>query len=712
MKNAVFFFALLWVLIAEAQAQQARRRLSYSQLFEEIQKHPDTVYRLENAEIYYNDKTDHTRFGYVKIPREKLSSMGFSIFSFGKILSWRPDNEINEMEKTEYIKPNIPNLIGRYNLFSIDMGTYGYSHPHPEYEKYLDSLLPVITINKSIILRDVYWSHSTSFAIRRFRFKKDFIFYFSENKDNPATKNKELVKVPSFEKCEFEQLLEIQNSSSKISNDSERETTYFLFCKFFEINADHSNSLMILKKNSIKYFNSREFNQIELADCKINRLRIRSPRNNNFAENITIKNCHFIVGEKNETFEYGLSISSFNAKQIKIDSCTFEKVPDEWKKKNDKIWNEAGLQDVSCEKLSISNSVFNSHFYLIGCKVSEEFFLENNEFRNDFSLGSGSAKSGFAHNIINLENAYIPYKQFQKGLSTEIKKGKTTVYYGNTHQELADEIEYDHLVTYYNKFLKVYRDQNDKVSYNACFVALKRLETRRLGYLYSKNRTNLDLWLQWKFNELLDYLCEYGTNPFLALSHSIRIMLLFALFLCFFASSKDYLQPSEFRGALQRWGLALQKEGGFTEIYSEEVQKKLDNLESFRKTLELSTGNVPSVLAFFLQPLFFSAKLYYNLQKWFLRRIDFTRGNWQEMSRKKRMWVSMRIFVAIVLLLFWGLFMRVLNSLALSMNCFVTLGYGEIKAKGIAKYLVVLEGVFGWTMLTIFSASLITQLMG
>jgi hypothetical protein len=61
--------------------------------------------------------------------------------------------------------------------------------------------------------------------------------------------------------------------------------------------------------------------------------------------------------------------------------------------------------------------------------------------------------------------------------------------------------------------------------------------------------------------------------------------------------------------------------------------------------------------------------------------------------------------------LLWGLIMRVLNSLALSFNAFVTLGYGEIEAKGIARYFCVMEGVLGWFLLSIFSVSLISQIL-
>ncbi len=56
-------------------------------------------------------------------------------------------------------------------------------------------------------------------------------------------------------------------------------------------------------------------------------------------------------------------------------------------------------------------------------------------------------------------------------------------------------------------------------------------------------------------------------------------------------------------------------------------------------------------------------------------------------------------------------FKQMLNAMALSMNAFVALGYGDMPAKGIARYLAVFEGLTGWFLLSIFSSSLISQIL-
>lgn len=64
------------------------------------------------------------------------------------------------------------------------------------------------------------------------------------------------------------------------------------------------------------------------------------------------------------------------------------------------------------------------------------------------------------------------------------------------------------------------------------------------------------------------------------------------------------------------------------------------------------------------------------------------------------------IFKAILFLL-----VSFANAFTLSLNSFVTLGFGHIPTKGVAKYFTILQGFIGWFLLTIFSVSLISQVL-
>jgi len=52
-----------------------------------------------------------------------------------------------------------------------------------------------------------------------------------------------------------------------------------------------------------------------------------------------------------------------------------------------------------------------------------------------------------------------------------------------------------------------------------------------------------------------------------------------------------------------------------------------------------------------------------------------------------------------------------LNAMTLSLNSFVTLGFGSIPTTGLARYVCILQGFLGWFLLSIFTASLINQVM-
>ncbi|WP_139793764.1 hypothetical protein [Reichenbachiella faecimaris] len=53
----------------------------------------------------------------------------------------------------------------------------------------------------------------------------------------------------------------------------------------------------------------------------------------------------------------------------------------------------------------------------------------------------------------------------------------------------------------------------------------------------------------------------------------------------------------------------------------------------------------------------------------------------------------------------------IVNSMVLSLNAFVTLGFGSIPTKGTPKYITIVQGFIGWFLLGIFSVALINQVL-
>lgn len=58
-----------------------------------------------------------------------------------------------------------------------------------------------------------------------------------------------------------------------------------------------------------------------------------------------------------------------------------------------------------------------------------------------------------------------------------------------------------------------------------------------------------------------------------------------------------------------------------------------------------------------------------------------------------------------------GFGISIINAITLSLNSFVTLGFGTIPTTGAARYVCILQGFIGWFLLSIFTVSLINQIL-
>ena len=96
---------------------------------------------------------------------------------------------------------------------------------------------------------------------------------------------------------------------------------------------------------------------------------------------------------------------------------------------------------------------------------------------------------------------------------------------------------------------------------------------------------------------------------------------------------------------------------------------------------------------------------------WMLSKVDVLKGKWSDTEDSKKGGKSFLLIAPFIIALTYDLFIKILNALMLSINTFTTLGFGEIPIKGLPRYLAIIQGFIGWFMLTIFSVSLISQLL-
>jgi len=146
-------------------------------------------------------------------------------------------------------------------------------------------------------------------------------------------------------------------------------------------------------------------------------------------------------------------------------------------------------------------------------------------------------------------------------------------------------------------------------------------------------------------------------------------------------------------------------------VYMDEKKEALLEYDEFKAMVQSSGKTVPKFFTITALPIYKWAVSGTKLSVSLLKRVDFLEGNWEELPEKKRFWKKVLLISAFCVVLIYDVFIKMLNALMLSVNTFTTLGFGEIPIKGLPRYLAIIQGFIGWFMLTIFSVSLITQLL-
>jgi len=303
-----------------------------------------------------------------------------------------------------------------------------------------------------------------------------------------------------------------------------------------------------------------------------------------------------------------------------------------------------------------------------------------------------------------LETDYADTMIFENAFSKEWVDGLFNVH--RVQMEAVFQREMD----IRGRFIDLYRSQRNTKWANKVFIELKDLETARLAFLYSQN-PSFDRFFEWKVNQFLRVFSNYGTKPSKAIVISLYVILSFALIYLFFPNHWDSHGKTRIMDRYRFFLKYLNRDEGASEVYHEEKQKELMPLHEFKEVLEREGKTAPKFFYATALPLYKWSVSGSRLSGWFLSKIDVLNGKWSEVPEKGRFLKSALVIGAFIIALIYDIFIKVLNAVMLSINTFTTLGFGEIPIKGLPRYLAIIQGFIGWFMLTIFSVSLISQLL-
>ena len=359
----------------------------------------------------------------------------------------------------------------------------------------------------------------------------------------------------------------------------------------------------------------------------------------------------------------------------------------------------------SLSSLTINYCNFESSVKANHLNITDVFELKESSIKN-ISL--------FKTTLPHYSNVNVKWEELRNKLQLNNPEhsigGANNNYKGESQDELSDVYSYDDLMSVYNMFFSIYKDRGDLASANGCFIEMKDLETRRLKYLYETKGGSTN-YLNYQLNKFLRFFALYGTSPVRSVQISGWIILIFGGFYFFFHSNWDNINRKYLIVRAEKLIGYFTSNNKLEDFYSETHKQDIITYEGFKEQLKGNKSRVPFFFMLFLKPLYWLSILKYKWNIWIYRRIEFLKGSWSDLSKSKK--VSFGFFTFLFILLYGSylILIRSMNSLILSVNTFTTLGFGDIPVTGISRYVAIIEGFLGWFLLSIFSVSLISQIL-
>jgi hypothetical protein len=352
---------------------------------------------------------------------------------------------------------------------------------------------------------------------------------------------------------------------------------------------------------------------------------------------------------------------------------------------------------ISFGGIDFSNSIVD----FTACSIKEHFTVKKCKFKLPFGINRFNfPKDNTSFNWNQIDSVglgyYTTYEQ--------------PPYTNKTDTLISDVDLFNKLNSSYRKFFSMYRTQGDIESANACYKQMKDMETRRYHHLYRQN-PSINKWFNWRFNQFLKYFSEYGTNPVQSLIISMWTILLFAAVYFFFYSDWDGINRTFLIKQHRKIMQYFRSEQRLEDFYMEDYIEDLKTFADYKKEMTESKLEIPVFIILLGKPLYLLSIIKHKISTFIYRRTEVLQGRWINLTPARKVFVALTVSLSLIIYIIYLGFIRALNSTTLSVNAFSTLGFGAIPVKGVSRYITILEGFLGWFLLSIFSVSLISQML-
>jgi len=288
--------------------------------------------------------------------------------------------------------------------------------------------------------------------------------------------------------------------------------------------------------------------------------------------------------------------------------------------------------------------------------------------------------------------------------------GRPEVYQAKTHQQMSKTLYYNELMSCYNKINGMFQARGDRASTNNSYIEIKKLETRRQKYLYQLD-PNLNLFIGYHLNRFLGFFSDYATNPAKSLQISLYTILIFAFFYMISYSEWDGINFNYFVRQYLLLADYFMTDKSLKDLYSKDIEEERAQFESIRNNYLKNRSDIPFMVRSLGFPLYFFWNARQKLSWILYEKIELMHGQWKQLSNSRKTIIGfLTAFVLFIYFLF-VLLIKFVNSFMLSLNMFLAMGFGKTPENRAPMYLTVIEGLIGWLMITIFSITLLSQLL-
>jgi hypothetical protein len=209
----------------------------------------------------------------------------------------------------------------------------------------------------------------------------------------------------------------------------------------------------------------------------------------------------------------------------------------------------------------------------------------------------------------------------------------------------------------------------------------------------------------------LSLFSDFATNPGKSLIQSLWVLLIFTVLYMFSFSDWDGLNYNYYLTQYRLFAKYIVKDKSVKAVYKHTNNPHHDLMQKINDKYLKKGKDIPRSLRFFGKPLHYLGRFRFEIMPNLIRLFNFQPKAWASLNAAEKVYSGVLITLIVISFLFYIVVIKFINAFILSLNSFVVIGFGMLPERGLAMYLSIIEGIIGWFLLTIFTITLLSQVL-